>query len=89
MSTKSLTPDRAIAIQAVWPTPRALVDAFAACPAEERRERMVERGVGGGGMGGGGVGVGMEKGVGSNNHRAKVGRALSRAVAEVWGGGCA
>lgn len=69
MAAKSLTGDKAIAIQAVWPTPRAFVAAFARCKDQKERDGMVEKA--------------LEGVVG----RGKVGRGLSRVVAEVWGVG--
>ncbi|KAL8763430.1 MAG: hypothetical protein Q9184_000738 [Pyrenodesmia sp. 2 TL-2023] len=72
MTIKSLTGDKAIAIQAVWPTPRAFVAAFSRCKDQKDRDGMVEKALEREGV------VGREK----------VGRALSKAVAEVWGAEC-
>ena len=69
MTIRSLTGDKAIEIQKVWPTPRALVTAFSKCKDQKEREGMVEKAL-------------DERGV---LGRGKVGKQLSRMIAEVWG----
>ncbi|KAL9600683.1 MAG: hypothetical protein Q9219_003013 [cf. Caloplaca sp. 3 TL-2023] len=43
VTTKGLTGDKAIEIQRVWPTPRALVSAFSKCKDDKEREGMVDK----------------------------------------------
>lgn len=70
MTTKGLTGDKAIEIQKSYPTPRALVAAFSACKDLKEREGMVEKALDVRGVLG----------------RGKVGKALSKMIAAVWGG---
>ncbi|KAL6718781.1 Crossover junction endonuclease mus81 [Lecanora helva] len=57
MCTRGISGDKALAIQKVWTTPRAFVEAFERCGTERERERLVE------GRLGGIVGRGKVKGV--------------------------
>ncbi|KAL8867602.1 MAG: hypothetical protein Q9174_005556, partial [Haloplaca sp. 1 TL-2023] len=43
MTTRGLTADKAIAIQNIWTTPRAFVEAYKSCATDKEREGMVER----------------------------------------------
>ncbi|KAL8691756.1 MAG: hypothetical protein Q9218_003083, partial [Villophora microphyllina] len=71
MTTKGLTADKAIAVQKIYPTPRQFIEAYRSCLDDKEKEGMVERKL-------------VEKGV---MGREKVGRQLSKVLAEVWRGG--
>ncbi|KAL9130304.1 MAG: hypothetical protein Q9217_001479 [Psora testacea] len=47
MCTRGISGDKALAIQKVWPTPRALVEAFENCATQKQKEMLVERHLGG------------------------------------------
>jgi len=74
MTTRGVTGEKAIEIQERWPTPRALIDAFASCgdgvnPAEgaKRKKNMV-----------------MEAMAGIVGKR-KMTKSVSERIAEIWG----
>lgn len=69
MCTRGISGEKALAMQKVWPTPRALVEAYERCAAAAPKERdgLVDRG--------------MEKVVG----RSRVKGVLSAKVAAIWG----
>lgn len=47
MCTRGISADKALAIQKVWSTPRAFVEAFEGCANQKERERLVETKLGG------------------------------------------
>ncbi|KAI9841515.1 MAG: Crossover junction endonuclease mus81 [Thelocarpon superellum] len=73
MCTRGITADKALEMQKVWPTPRALVQAFEECgPGRDDPTIRAQREV-------------LFTVMGEMVGRKKVGRALSAKVAEVWG----
>ena len=46
MCTRGVSGDKALAIQKVWPTPKAFLEAFEACADDKERDGMVERALG-------------------------------------------
>jgi len=47
MCTRGISGDKALAIQKMWGTPRAFIEAFEACENQKERERLVETRLGG------------------------------------------
>ena len=47
MCTRGISGDKALAIQKVWSTPRALIEAFEACATQKEKDLMVEKHLGG------------------------------------------
>ena len=47
MCTRGISGDKALAIQKIWNTPRAFVEAFEKCKTHKEREMLVERKLGG------------------------------------------
>ena len=47
MCTRGISGDKALAIQKMWGTPRAFIEAFEMCEGQRERERLVETRLGG------------------------------------------
>ncbi|KAG8525763.1 uncharacterized protein KY384_000523 [Bacidia gigantensis] len=47
MCTRGISGEKAIAIQKIWPTPRALVEAFESCETDKQKQGMLDKKLGG------------------------------------------